>query len=272
MRPSLEEVKEYFKDALEVECIAENENVNITKDILREIHYDNCGNREFWIGISSYENTYVCLWDDTYGYAKITKYKPTSSENHYGNRPDVIDFNNKYDLNFNLGSAVKYLARAGKKQGETKQSDLKKALDFITRELEVVDPETVTAEAELEVGRWYVTHNGRGLLMWNDGDMTSGFFDDGYSEDNYCFSAKYAVRPATNNEVKAALIKEAQRRYKVGDEIICLLGETSRSRGYNIGNQYDFTIGDNKLWVDDCGKYRNYSYCIFNNGKWARHA
>jgi len=57
--------------------------------------------------------------------------------NHYGDRPDVIDFNKKYDLNFKLGSAVKYIARAGKKLGESKEKDLIKAIDCIKRELDV---------------------------------------------------------------------------------------------------------------------------------------
>jgi len=46
---------------------------------------------------------------------------------------DVIDFCNAYDLNFNRGSVVKYVARAGKKDDEIK--DLEKALDFIQREI-----------------------------------------------------------------------------------------------------------------------------------------
>ena len=46
---------------------------------------------------------------------------------------DVIDFCNVYDLNFNRGSVVKYVVRAGKKDDEIK--DLEKALDFIQREI-----------------------------------------------------------------------------------------------------------------------------------------
>jgi len=46
---------------------------------------------------------------------------------------DVIDLCNAYDLNFNRGSVVKYVARAGKKDDEIK--DLEKALDFIQREI-----------------------------------------------------------------------------------------------------------------------------------------
>lgn len=57
---------------------------------------------------------------------------------HYDNEKgfDVIDFCKAYDLNFNLGNVVKYIARAGKKEGETKGSDLMKALDYLNREID----------------------------------------------------------------------------------------------------------------------------------------
>jgi hypothetical protein len=60
-----------------------------------------------------------------------TSTKPT----HYQTQTefDVIDFCKAYDLNFNLGCIVKYLARAGKK-GD-RMEDLKKALDYLQREI-----------------------------------------------------------------------------------------------------------------------------------------
>ena len=48
---------------------------------------------------------------------------------------DVIDVATEYDLNFNTGSTVKYLCRAGKKEGESKMKDLLKAQDFLEREI-----------------------------------------------------------------------------------------------------------------------------------------
>jgi len=64
-------------------------------------------------------------------YEVVKSEKPT----HYQTDVDfdVIDFCNAYDLNFNRGSVVKYVARAGKKDDEIK--DLEKALDFIQREI-----------------------------------------------------------------------------------------------------------------------------------------
>jgi len=46
---------------------------------------------------------------------------------------DVIDFCKLYNLNFNRGNIVKYLARAGKKDNELQ--DLRKALDYLQREI-----------------------------------------------------------------------------------------------------------------------------------------
>jgi hypothetical protein len=55
---------------------------------------------------------------------------------HYmtGSRIDVIDFCKMYDMNFNRGNIVKYLARAGKKDNEL--DDLRKALNYLMREIE----------------------------------------------------------------------------------------------------------------------------------------
>lgn len=46
---------------------------------------------------------------------------------------EVIDLIESYNLNFNLGNAVKYIARCNYKG--SKESDLKKALWYIHREL-----------------------------------------------------------------------------------------------------------------------------------------
>jgi hypothetical protein len=43
---------------------------------------------------------------------------------------------NSWDLNFNLGNVVKYLARAGKKRGNSRVQDLQKARQYLTFEIE----------------------------------------------------------------------------------------------------------------------------------------
>lgn len=67
--------------------------------------------------------------------------QPTTSQNtppHYQGTTQPIDLINAQDLNFNLGNVVKYVCRAGKKQGENILSDLEKAKDYINFEIERV--------------------------------------------------------------------------------------------------------------------------------------
>ena len=55
---------------------------------------------------------------------------------HYDNKKnyDVIDFIKDYDLNFNEGNVIKYVARA--KHKGTHIKDLEKAIDYLERELQ----------------------------------------------------------------------------------------------------------------------------------------
>lgn len=57
---------------------------------------------------------------------------------HYQGYFQPIDLINAQNLNFNLGNVVKYVCRAGKKQGENILSDLEKAKDYINFEIERV--------------------------------------------------------------------------------------------------------------------------------------
>ncbi len=57
---------------------------------------------------------------------------------HYGgaaNPYEAIKVIRAWDLNFALGNAVKYVARAGKKGGETKLDDLRKARWYLDNEI-----------------------------------------------------------------------------------------------------------------------------------------
>lgn len=62
----------------------------------------------------------------------------TNTPPHYQGTIQPIDLINAQDLNFNLGSVVKYVCRAGKKQGENILTDLEKAKDYINFEIERV--------------------------------------------------------------------------------------------------------------------------------------
>ena len=55
---------------------------------------------------------------------------------HYQGTIQPIDLINAQNLNFNLGNVVKYVCRAGKKQGENVLSDLDKAKNYINYEIE----------------------------------------------------------------------------------------------------------------------------------------
>ena len=62
--------------------------------------------------------------------------EPTTTVPHspHYNGTEVLDLIESYGLGFNLGNAIKYVARAGRK-GE-RASDLQKALFYIQRELD----------------------------------------------------------------------------------------------------------------------------------------
>lgn len=62
---------------------------------------------------------------------------------HYGgeeNPYEVIKVIEAWKLNFNLGNAVKYLARSGKKMGESPVTALEKAIFYIDREIQRLMP------------------------------------------------------------------------------------------------------------------------------------
>lgn len=66
--------------------------------------------------------------------------------NYYKNNEDsfdVIDIANKFQMNFNLGNILKYIVRAGFKNKDTKLEDLKKAQEYLKREIEYYEQETL---------------------------------------------------------------------------------------------------------------------------------
>ncbi len=72
---------------------------------------------------------------------KITKEKNESHVNHprhylKDSGHEVIDVIGAWNLNFELGNAIKYIARAGKKDVNKKREDLEKALWYIKREID----------------------------------------------------------------------------------------------------------------------------------------
>jgi hypothetical protein len=62
---------------------------------------------------------------------------PVNHPSHYTHGGiEVIDAIESWDLGFSLGNAVKYIARAGKKDPAKTIEDLKKARWYVEREIE----------------------------------------------------------------------------------------------------------------------------------------
>lgn len=85
-----------------------------------------------------------------------------------------------WHLDFYLGNVVKYIARAGRKEGSTMIEDLQKARQYIDFELEKLQEDVSDPMPQSATQR-------RGILMTNDpnnaitaDDMRDGFeYDDG---------------------------------------------------------------------------------------------
>jgi hypothetical protein len=76
---------------------------------------------------------------------------------------DVIDVAENLDLPFTIANALKYLVRAGKKQGEPEEKDLRKAIECIHRRIVHLDKlrKESAAESEFAFGRETIYHRAR---------------------------------------------------------------------------------------------------------------
>ena len=87
--------------------------------------------------------TQVTIFGKTYSVVRkpreknilIDKENKTSKPSHYDLNPEPIDVIQNWNLNFNLGNVIKYVARCGKKQGESKRGDLEKAKVYLEKEI-----------------------------------------------------------------------------------------------------------------------------------------
>jgi len=73
---------------------------------------------------------------------RVTEQSRVAHPAHYaGNdgKCEAIEVIEAHNLNFALGSAVKYILRAGRKPGAALSEDLRKAVWFIEREIERAD-------------------------------------------------------------------------------------------------------------------------------------
>lgn len=67
----------------------------------------------------------------------MSEYNFVNHPSHYNQgKYEAIDVIEDWGLNFSLGSAVKYICRAGNKPGESTIKDLQKAAWYVEREIE----------------------------------------------------------------------------------------------------------------------------------------
>lgn len=73
----------------------------------------------------------------------MADYNNISKPSHYaeGRKFEPKDVIRDWDLNFNLGNVVKYVSRAGRKEGNTILEDLNKARQYIDFEIEYIKKE-----------------------------------------------------------------------------------------------------------------------------------
>ena len=83
--------------------------------------------------LHNYDDKYTNLDYKIMGWYKMNN---QNTPKHYQGTIQPIDLINAQNLNFNLGNVVKYVCRAGKKQGENVLSDLDKAKNYINYEIE----------------------------------------------------------------------------------------------------------------------------------------
>lgn len=132
-------------------CIKQDDNLNITKDIIYEVT-DIWNNMLCVVNDRGTKNYYYKLYFDKFDDSKlkcndlngketIPEKEMVNHPDHYkGNKFEVIDIIEDYNLDFSIGNAVKYLLRAGKKDNTVQ--DLKKAIWYIEREIKNLENST----------------------------------------------------------------------------------------------------------------------------------
>lgn len=76
-----------------------------------------------------------------------------TNPSHYceGRKHEPKDVIRDWSLNFNLGNVVKYISRNGRKIGESKVKDLKKARQYLDFEISAVEEENLVIQKEVKV-------------------------------------------------------------------------------------------------------------------------
>lgn len=131
-------------------------------------------------------------------------------------------------------------------------------------------------KTKLEVGKWYKWIDGENVLLWNITEIKNktiysyGFYNEDWIDNKITYSKKYYqeacenLKPATEEEVKEALIKEAKKR-GLKDGVI-LKKECINQNAHSVGKPikgFYFDFNSNTIDSENsCG-------WIFKDGKWA---
>jgi len=186
MKPTLEEVKAYFKNAKEVRNLGCETEIRIID--VNTIKFASYGNLYFK---EAYYMNGIRVWDDKYKYAEIISYKEEA---------------------FNVSKS--FILDAHSSACSTWKIKIEKEFPSLFVKEELVD------------GKWYFNGNGKTMFLQDGKNKRKGFDAYGNWFESIGFVCDDNLRLATPQEVETALINEAKKRgFKEGN-YKCLRGKT----------------------------------------------
>lgn len=234
--PTLEEVKEMFKEAEEVVSVQGTKFKN-KASYWDSLYFDTYqGIESAYIKDGSFE-----VWNDRKGYAKILTYKEPKEESFTITREQIRLIEHQ--------SVNEDFAQVSRDMREWFPS--------------CFEPE----KKELVVGKWY--KDNRGCIVNFQGDI-KGY---GFTKTNNAWynsecwgldNDKLDWQEATQQEVEKALKAEAVRRYKVGD---CVKSFFHKGNPVLKIKEKDFNI--NAQGGVNCTGTNHYMPVVYENGNWA---
>lgn len=276
-KPTLEEVKEHFKNAKTVQCICmfDGGSVDITNNIETDIHEFNGG---YWIDLESehYLPKGVKLWGNGH-WAKILTYKEPKVNILTLSEPigDYVIFNGKKYVPEEEPKEESFVINREQIDILNKCSSTYK----VTTYLETWFPKSFEPEKkEMVVGGWYVIDYDGLYSLFNfvklDGnDLYAYGFNykkEFLTEKIFCDISNHdtsKIREATHQEVEEALKAEAVRRYKVGDRIEFLDNYAYCQTEFNTIENIDFIVQGEPDVVFI--RTNGWNLGLYKEGKWA---
>jgi len=238
-KPTLEEVKEYFKNVKEVIPVGDTKKVNITKKIKEDIHE---WNGYFWIDLdySVYKGISVLLWDaDSYEYAKILTYKEKTFSI---TESQIKEYSKEREHCLNTQHVLRKLF-----------------------------PEAFESEVKLKRGMWltrdtlenkwivYVSSNNEIYGIDRKGEWFNSSRNDNTI---YAMLRNKINRKATEQEVFEALKNEAVKRGFVGNQYVDITPLGFFNEELITGGQIE--------WKEGYLNFGDKQTAIFKNGVWGK--